>query len=1065
MAEHADHYRFRSELVENLEKDLLGPVGGEREIIPDPPVTTYSTGILFPRREDRDDHEEEQSEKDADLAPARMAVEEIPDTGVSLANVQTPSSMGLTFAVDPTSSEIVTITVRAAVYEPIDSDGNLVKAQRIERRSTEKLNVRWRRRPLMIDPLKIDVTRHGPVTKEVASGLELRIRVRRPVANAVAVTATLVNVHEVGRGALRDSHCFFQPHLRIEGQTGIPLLVERPVPVGADEDEVLANKLLHRHAPTFAVGHGCAADWDWTPPPARGAVLQKVSPAAISALWSSFVPTYDVLLADSNPEFDVPTLDMLHLAEAPNDAVLSALGDLLSGYRAWITERSMEANELRDGEYSKVARQQIRLCEQVADRMAGGIALLGQNSEAMTAFRLANEAMAVQRGRTSWIKTRMEGDVGLTGRWRPFQIAFVLLCLESITDHDHPDRSIADLLWFPTGGGKTEAYLGLIAYTVFLRRLRKGEQGGGVTALMRYTLRLLTLQQFERAATLICAMELMRRNSIARLGTEQISLGMWVGRAATPNTLKVAAASIKKLRDGAELQEENPVQLRNCPWCGTKMSEWDYEVPDDLTTMSITCPAGNCDFHSGLPVHVVDQAVYKARPTLVIATVDKFAQIAWRADVAAIFNLDRTDGTPPPELIVQDELHLISGPLGTLTGLYETAIDIASNQPKIIASTATIRRAADQGRALFDRGVNQFPPAGLDSRDSWFAVEAPPDRKGSRLYVGLMTPSTSQATLLVRAYAALLHHALHVKGEDAVRDAYWTLIGYFNSLRLLAAAELQVNDDVQDRLKLLAERANVQARAADVQAELTSRVKSSDIPRRLKELELALPNDAFDTVLATNMISVGVDVDRLGLMAVMGQPQTTAEYIQATSRVGRRHPGLVVMLFNAARSRDRSHYESFVSYHSALYRQVESTSVTPFSARARDRGLHAVLIGLARLIHARARPNTAASDVEGFLTFLEELCNDILARVKGVAPEEVDATRKDLEEIIERWRDLAETNADLMYEAPYSFKRSMPRPNDAALLRSYSDEDLEDGFSTLWSLRDVDVESDLYLER
>ncbi|MEU9886984.1 helicase-related protein [Sphaerisporangium sp. NPDC051011] len=1065
MPDHAEHYRFRAELVERLRQDLLGPAGGENEIVLDPPITTYAAGILFPRRRDKDESQEEQREKDADLAPARLAVEEVPDTSVSLANVQAPSSMGLTFAVDPSRSTTVLINTSAAIYEPIDHAGNVVKAQRAERRSTEKLKARWRRKPLEIPPVRVDVTEPGQRTETMAPGLELRLRIRRPTNGAVAITAVLVNVHELARGALQDTHCFFQPVLHVEGPKGTVPLVERPVPVGSSENEVLVNKLLHRHAPTFAVGHGCAAAWQWTPPHARGAVRERATAAAVSAVWSSFVPTHDVLLADSNPEFDVPTLDMLHLANAPDTEVVSALHGLLSGYRAWIADRSMEADELRDTEYKEVARQQIDQCRLIADRMAGGIALLGQTPEAMTAFRLANQAMALQRGRSSWIKARRKGDVELTGRWRPFQIAFLLICLESITDHDHPDRPIADLLWFPTGGGKTEAYLGLIAYTVFLRRIRGGVRGGGVTALMRYTLRLLTLQQFERAATLICAMETMRRDDVVRLGAEGISLGMWVGKAATPNTLKAAATGLAALRDGAELLEENPVQLRTCPWCGTEMSEQDYEVADDLTTMSITCPAEDCAFHSGLPVHVVDEAIYKARPTLVIATVDKFAQIAWRADVAALFNLDRPDGTPPPELIVQDELHLISGPLGTLTGLYETAIDVAAAQPKILASTATIRRAGQQGKALFDREVSQFPPAGLDSRDSWFAVEAPADRKGSRLYVGLMTPSTSQATLLVRAYAALLHHAGQVRGEDAVRDAYWTLIGYFNSLRLLAAAELQVNDDVQDRLQLLAERDGVHARPADLQTELTSRVKSSEIPTRLKSLELTLPNEPFDTVLATNMISVGVDVDRLGLMTVMGQPQTTAEYIQATSRVGRQHPGLVVTLLNAARSRDRSHYENFLSYHSALYRQVESTSVTPFSARARDRGLHAVLIGLARLTREEARPNKAAANVEQFLDKLHDLCDVILFRVKEVAPEELDATRRDLEIIIDHWRDLAESNSELVYEAPYTYKRSEPREPDAALLRSYSDEDLEDGLTTLWSLRDVDVESDLYLEK
>ncbi|MEU8347795.1 helicase-related protein [Spirillospora sp. NPDC048832] len=1070
MSDHSEHYRFRDELLDRLRRDLSGPMGGEEEIIDDAPVTTYSAGVLFPRRRDEDTVVLDRAEKDADLSTAQLAVDEVSDIGVSLANVQTPSSMGLTFAVDSAVSSTVTATVEAAMYDPIDEVGNVVAAKRAERRTTEKDDVRWRRRPLELEPVVIDVTRPGQCAKPLGSGLEMRLRVRRPRDGAVAVTVTLVNVNEISRFEFQDARCFFQPHLHIAGPDGTAALVERLVPVGADEDEVKLNRLLHRHAPTFATGHGCAADWNWSPLPSRGFVMERTRRSAVAAVWTAFVPSYEVLLADSNPDIDTRSLGMLHLAEASDTEVIGALSALVDGYRAWIADRSDEAALLRDTEYGAVARDQIEQCRSAAERMAAGIEVLRAEPDALTAFRMANRVMAEQRGRTSWIKGGRSGEVTFDGRWRPFQIAFLLLCLRGLTDRGHPDRRLADVLWFPTGGGKTEAYLGLIAYTVFLRRIRLGDAGGGVTALMRYTLRLLTLQQFERAASLICAMEMQRLRDPAKLGTEPISIGMWVGSAATPNRLKVAATSLKKLRDGKELHEDNPVQLGACPWCGNKLDAHNYHVAPDHGEMTVRCPNEDCDFRDGLPVHVVDEQIYRVRPTLVIATADKFAQIAWRADVAALFNRDRP-GTPPPELIVQDELHLISGPLGTLAGLYETAIDVAADTPKVIASTATIRRAADQGKALFDREVRQFPPAGLDSRDSWFAVETPRERKASRLYVGLMTPSTSQATLLIRAYAALLHHAGSIEGDDSVRDAYWTLIGYFNSLRLLAAAELQVHDDVQERLGLLAERAGVGVREADRYAELTSRVKSSDIPTRLKELERSLPGEAFDTVLATNMISVGVDVDRLGLMAVMGQPQTTAEYIQATSRVGRQHPGLIVTLFNAARSRDRSHYEQFSSYHSALYRQVESTSVTPFSSRARDRGLHAVLIGLVRLMVEEARDNASAQDIENFLDRVEEMREVILARVRSIAPEETSSTEDDLDYIIGQWRKLADRrdpdfgDAPLVYEAKYTFKRSEPRASDTALLRSHSDEDLTDAFPTLWSLRDVDVESDLYRER
>ncbi|GAA4232504.1 hypothetical protein FHR32_002159 [Streptosporangium album] len=1063
MSELTDHYRFRRELVEKLQRDLLGPVGGSNEQLNDLPGNAYISGVLFPLRPE-DERVREVGENDVDLAASGLAVDEVPDSGVAMANVQLPSSMGLTFAVDPLLSPVVTVDVDAATYEPVDEVGNRIAAARAERGTTREETTFWRRRPLTLAPVPVNVTAQGQSTVTLAHGLQLRLRVRRPVQGAVAVTVTLVNSHRIDRSTLRDAYCFFQPALRVSCVGGVAGLVERPSVRGSDDPELLTSRLLHRYAPAFATGHGCSADWEWQPPPPHG--LKELVSARTDAVWTAFVPVRDVLLTDSNP--DIPMFRMWDLAKSPRDRLVADLRRLIDGYTAWISDRAAEAKALHDTEYGVVAREQIERCRRACRRMANGITLLEKDDRALKAFQLANEAMAVQRARTSWIKEGRSGAIEPEkGRWRPFQIGFLLLCLDGITDPDHDDRDIADLLWFPTGGGKTEAYLGLIAYTVFLRRLRDGTAGGGVTALMRYTLRLLTLQQFERAAALICAMEIMRINAPWVLGDETISVGMWVGQAATPNTLSEARDSIRELRNHKVLQTRNPVQLTVCPWCGSGMNAWHYEVDLARGQMWVRCSDDDCSFRNGLPVHVVDEAIYAARPTLLIATADKFAQIAWREEVATLFNRDGRDAARPPELIIQDELHLIAGPLGTLAGLYETAIDIAAKKPKVIASTATIRRSDEQGRALFDREVCQFPPSGLDARDSWFSVETPRKAKASRLYVGLLTSSTSQATLLIRAYAALLHHAQVLEGEDAVRDTYWTLVGYFNSLRLLAAAELQVNDDVHAQLKVLAERIGIPPRPADQPTELTSRVSSSEIPTRLNDLKRALPDrNTLDTVLATNMISVGVDVDRLGLMAVMGQPQTTAEYIQATSRVGRVYPGLVVALYNSARSRDRSHYENFSFYHSALYRQVESTSVTPFSARARDRALHVVLVGLARLSLPQARSNGAAASVELFVEQLADLSEAILARVERVDPEEYGATVVELKNIIEQWRRLAAGNPQLTYEAPPRHPYGPARRADAALLRAFGNaEDLTMAYRTLWSLRDVDVESQLYLEK
>ncbi|WP_328669322.1 helicase-related protein [Streptomyces sp. NBC_00328] len=1072
---HSEHYRVRDEeLLAGLRRELLGPAENaepddrDEVLTQDAPIDRYLTGVLYPRAADKAAQERKNEDSaehigldDTPLLPRDDVEESGTAQDVGATADRRPSSMGLTFAVAPGTSTIV-VSARAAVYEPTDADGNPIPARRAEARTTADQRERWRRKELELPDFQVDATTPDSDKREkLEDRVQLRVNVRRPdpATGTVTITVTLINTQKIGERDLQDAFSLFQCGLTVRAADGSTAFVERPAPAAAHDPEIATSRLLHRHAPTFAVGHGCSAEWDWTPPPIG--VTDTVQ-AAVPEVRSEFVPTVEVLLTDSNPEIDSSALSMLGLAEKSDAEVLAALEELAMGYALWIDRKAIEAAALTGSTHEKPASAQVEACCEALDRIREGIELLRTKPDLMRAFRLANRAMAEQRARSAWVKNgRVDSPDPAAGRWRPFQIAFVLLCLAGIDDPGHRDRKVSDLLWFPTGGGKTEAYLGLIALTSFLRRIRKGAHGGGVTVLMRYTLRLLTLQQFERAAILLCAMEHMRRHT-PELGHEEFSVGMWVGRSATPNKLAEASLRLGELQKslGKRLATENPVQLHACPWCGTHLDARDYEVDEDAKRMHICCPGTDCDFTGGLPVHLIDEAVYDARPTLVIATVDKFASMPWRPATSALFNLDDPDdATPPPELIVQDELHLISGPLGTLTGLYETAVDALADRPKVIASTATIRRAADQGRHLFARGVRQFPPAGLDARDSWFAVETPREEKASRRYVGLLAPGTSQSTLLIRTYATLLHRAKQAKTEAEVRDAYWSLVGYFNSLRLLSAAELQVHDDVVAYLELLAEREGVEVRSVTNYSELTSRIDASEIPTRLKGIEKRLPDeDSVDVLLATNMIAVGVDVDRLGLMAVMGQPQTTAEYIQATSRVGRSHPGLVAVMLNSSRSRDRSHYESFQHFHSALYREVESTSVTPFSARARERGLHAVIVALARIMIPTARPNEGAGKVESYEHILRGRIRSVLLdRAAAVTPEETSAVSQAFDEFVDWWCDEADIHSGLLFEPP----RGSRAPS---LLKSYDDESEDGGWSTLWSLRDVDAESALFME-
>jgi hypothetical protein len=1040
----AQQYDVRDALLRDLSGDLLGPESHDETIV-DAPITRYIVGVLYPQSSDALAPELDHDVADGDEDQAA------PDPGVALAHVRYPSSMGFSFALDSAFAGTIRVDIRCGRYEQIDDEpGHEAAAAPTRARRAEGENRPWRR----VDINSVVMIAIGEpdmgTRRRVHEGLEVFSRIRR-ARDSWAVTLALINTNRVPAGSVeKDSLSFFQAalHVTVPGVGPSPF-VERPMPGGlVDDADVRSYSLLYRHSRTYAIGHGCGVAWN------IGGDSDFIE--------TSYIPTHELLLAASNPNIDLPCLDLDFLAGALRQDVIAALEALPSGYRSWIADQ--RATDV-GGAHARTAAEHLDDCESACVRMEAGIDQLAHGATAWEAFRFANAAMLTVRARSEWHRAgRPEAGPSEAGhRWYPFQLAFILLCLPGIIDPSRDDRKSVDLLWFPTGGGKTEAYLGLIAFTVFLRRLRNQEGGRGVTALMRYTLRLLTIQQFERAAALIVACEMARRGDPATLGSQPISLGLWVGQAGTPNDRATAQAQLKKLRAGVAIEQGNPVQLKSCPWCGTRLDESNYYLNRDRNRLIIACPDRICPFTEGLPIVVVDDDIYDVHPTLIIATADKFASIAWREEAHRLFNLDLS-GVLPPELIIQDELHLISGPLGTLAGLYEAAIDGTAGSkgtpPKVVASTATIRRADAQTVALFARPVRQFPPPGIDARDSFFAVESARIDKGSRLYVGLLAPGTSQTTLLVRTYARLLQSAEAIPESDAAKDPYRTLLGYFNSLRVLGGARMQVHNDVEDRLKLL-EADDDARRRVDRVIELTSRESSADIPGYLEQLGQAGP-DALDVVLATNMISVGVDIDRLGLMVVMGQPQGTAEYIQATSRVGRKFPGMVVVLLNAARSRDRSHYEAFSGYHGALYRQVESSSVTPYSPRARDRALHAALIASVRMRIPELRANERARDVDSQLGRVLAIRDELVDRARIIAPADAAETGRQLNEIIDRWCARARENPKLKY-------RDQKDPESALLVAASDPEagDPEKGnpYGTLWSLRDVDRSSNLYLLR
>ncbi|WP_239310591.1 helicase-related protein [Frankia sp. Cj3] len=1026
----------RAMLLEYLRTQLIGPVGGEREVLSEVPQFRYTSGILFPIRNDEEEPDVDPHEIVDEVAG--NIGEERDDDPIALASQVKPSSMGMSF-MTPSSASAVDIEVSAAKYEDADGGGK-----------------RWRRRPHH-EKMRVSRPDVGADSDEVGVfGGTATLNVRwYDRGRHVIVTVTLVNRREVtGLTRVRTPDCLFQAHLRCApAGTEIVAYPSRPR-ISADEEEAELD-LLFRNVPTYGIGHGVSVMWT-----ENGAPPQFVE--------TSFLPVKKVpgIRFDVDGVSDVLRLDFLRSVMDQPTLVVPALHAFVESYERWASELRARDGEV-PGPMESARLRLLRKIDETCRRMRRGVEVIDSDPLVRRAFALANEAMLMQMvhsrstdlaGKTHPVGSAHAMPSDYRGRndgWRPFQLAFLLLSLEG-TATETTDTDVVDLIWFPTGGGKTEAYLALAAFAIFHRRLRLGDEGAGTTVITRYTLRLLTAQQFQRASTLICACEVLRRRLRDDLGSIPISIGIWTGGNNSPNSFTDARKLASDLRAG--VQDARSFQIARCPWCGTRIDAGDNNDEDtwgyyaDNSSFRVNCLNAGCSFHrSGLPVSSVDEDLYERPPTLLIGTVDKFAQAAWKEEMGVFFG---SGATPGPSLIIQDEFHLISGPLGTVVGLYEAAFDVvlAHNKcrPKIVASTATIRHSAEQARGVFGREVALFPPSGLDASDSYF-VRTNHSAPG-RIYAGFMPQGHTPLTALVHVAAALLQAPIDVDLSPLGNDAFWTLVAYHNSLRELGKTITLARDDVEARLKIIAKVEDRRRNLGDDRiVELTSNVSPAEIERVLDRL--GRPPDApgaISLVASTNMMSVGVDIDRLGLMLVLGQPKTTAEYIQASSRVGRStdRPGLVLTLYSPSKPRDRSHYESFVSYHSMLYRAVEPTSVTPFSVPARDRALHADLVVLARHARGWSADTDAASfeaDDPGFLRLVEAL----VERARRADPEEADAVRDHLTRLLDDWtvRLNAAEEAGLRYR---------DRKERAGLLRRFGTR--TSGWRTLDSMRSVDVE-------
>jgi hypothetical protein len=1136
MSDLADPVAARAAIVGALKADLVGPflpddhLGATDEVLRLPPSRWYLTGFLAPERdrETRDPTAEDELAGLEDEPEETAAPEQQPKQPHRY-----PASMGMSVLLPEGGPSHVTVTVRFAEYAPeqMEDDG---RKKRV-----------WRRVARTPAPVAVplDALRDGVMVTDT-SGVWIVGQVEPAEAPGLPAGARALALFLVNRRTPRektseqDAEFLFQVEMEVAYEAG---LLARPNRrgEGGDEWDDQVTDLQFRARHEHAVGHGVSVEV----PPGQ---------APVTRVKTTWLPSYEVRRVEPGAPPAGSTVDMEVLGALESGAeARERLMPIVEAYGEWL--KGQLRVEVDSDERRATQVQLIEQAEAVRARIRSGIERLAADPQVFEAFRLTNRAMAesaLKRSPERYSETERP-------TWRLFQLAFVLLNLDGVADPRHPDRESVELIFFPTGGGKTEAYLGVIAFTLLLRRLRgqsRPDKGLGVAVLLRYTLRLLTLDQLGRAATLICALEMLRRAAPDALGQERFAVGLWVGMSATANTLGQLKKQVLDYKNSAAKNASSPFPLAECPWCKTPLGKDSLRlVPsaNKVEAIVVGCRDFKCDFAArsnpqGLPVLFVDEQIYAELPAFVVATVDKFAMLPWRGETGKLFGrvtgrMDTPDGGTgffgpidprprkasllpdglrPPELVVQDELHLISGPLGTMVGLYETAIDFLSTRtegeglaqrgakqdshlgafaplrenpwpirPKVLASTATVRRAREQIQALFARReVTVFPPPGVDDSESWFARvdhESP-----GRLYVGIAAQGRSMKGILLRAYVTALtagQKQYEERGEKA-GDPYMTVAGYFNALRELGGMRRLVEDEVRTRSEQIDQKRPLGhtgphpwLRARHVQAEpieLTSRETTAKI-KESKD-RLAKPHsdkEHVDVLLASNMISVGVDIDRLGLMVVAGQPKTTAEYIQASSRVGRQHPGLVLTCFNIAKPRDRSHYERFPAYHESFYRFVEATSLTPFSGRALERGLVGTLFAMTRLSDAVLTPADGAMQIEGHRASADAAIAAIAERAEKhdlMDREEterlVSHLRSRASHLVDLWqklvREARDEGATTRSYSRFDRDRSAGRPLLSLVLEEVDDRsDAERELVAPTSMRDVEPAVHLWLER
>lgn len=1040
MSDFSDFYAVTDDITEHLRKDFIGPFDENEIIETEEPINRYCLGILFPQSKSNDkasitpDMEEELFEDNPE-AEKTMNI-----------NVYKPSSMALSFNVN--SEDILDIRFCFAVYTHyeriIRENGKEVNRpyySREPKEFTRSIAVPNKVGNIDISPEKLPLTVYLHVRRINDDGTKL-------------ATVSVMNKNKaINKTVENNTTSLFQCRLSIRSKKGFMPVYTKKLSKSAEEK---TGDMLYDDVYNYSYGHGCAS-------------VYKIKNDIVLEISSEFIPQYRMLQMMPRIFNDTDYFFMKYWKTADRYIACRRLSDFVSQYENWLEHLRNDKGIMK--KYPETSEISFNNIERCIKRLRNGIYELMKNDIAWRSFKYMNEAMLLQR-------IHIKNCTPDTVSWYPFQMAYILQIIPDIVNSESPYRNDVDLLWFPTGGGKTEAYLGVSAFTIFYRRLseKSDKKSYGVTVIMRYTLRILTLQQFERATALICACEYMRRKY--NISEDEISIGLWIGSGMTPNHIKDAKETLDKLIENptANLYEANPMQVTKCPWCGAEISLNGYSVENNCMNIRC-CNNSDCDFKNHLPVYVVDDDIYEIMPTFLLSTVDKFARITWEERAGNIFG---ASGNKPPALIIQDELHLISGPLGSVTGIYEIAIDeickYYGDSPKIIASTATVKNADNQIKVLYNRNMIQFPPNGLSYRDSFFAVEADKNKRPARTYLGICSIGNNSSEMLIKIFALLTfmkHLYIKQKKPVDVIDNFFTTVGYFNSLKELGTSSIIIMDRIFAEIKYLAaykfkeeaekylisdgEKINIPMYLKN--DELTSRNSAKEIKTVLDRLSVPFTNEiCFDYIMASNMLSVGIDINRLGVMCVYGQPKSNAEYIQATSRVGRTNPGLVISLYNGIRSRDKSYYEQFDYYHRTFYNYVESTSVTSYSPRAIEKALHCAFVAIIRHTIPEYNSNKSACKFRRDDDRTKNIKRTILKRILETEPRIVDYAEEWLDYYLNCWNDLVKTLPNTLVF--YDF-----RNEDVSLLRSAENNTGSEIPTTLNSVRNVEASADVYFTK